>query len=360
MKRILVLGCGSIGERHIRCITKVGGAEASPPAPLRSGEGGTASASPAAPLRSGEGRIEIVACDPREERLAAMRELYDVADTLNSYDEADLSDVDAVMVCTPTDQHIPQAVRGAEANCHIFVEKPISTTLDGVDDLISLCGERSLVLQVGYVLRHHPNLKEVKELLDAGTIGPVHMAQIKVGYFIGKYRPEYAKLYWAHAATGGGVVFDASHQLDFIQWFLGPVTQVCAMVDHYMLDIDEDVEDSAVLLFRFASGAMATASLSDCQQNYKSALELNGEKGSVEWSYADNEVSVYTEEDQSWRRHSIELERDDFYINQARNFLAAINGEEAPVVTGEDGKRALMVALAAHESASTGRVVVLG
>jgi predicted dehydrogenase len=329
MKRVLVLGCGSIGERHIRCLGHAGGAE-------------------------------ITACDPREERLAAMRELYQVAGVATSYDEVDLSAQDAVMVCTPTDQHIPQALRAAQAGCHLFVEKPISTALEGVDALLALCREKQLVVQMGYVIRHHPNLKEIKRLLDAGAIGTVYMAQIKSGYFIGNYRPEYASLYWAHAATGGGVMMDASHQLDWIQWLLGPVTHVGAMAEHFMIDVDADVEDGAVLMLRFASRALASVSLSNFQRNYKAGLELNGSKGSIEWSYGDSEVRVYTEEDRSWRSHSETLERDEFYIAQAKSFLSALAGEAPVWVSGEDGRRALAVGLAAYESARTGRVVEVG
>lgn len=324
--RVLVLGCGSIGERHIRCLTQVGG-------------------------------VDVIACDTRAERLAAMSEQYGVADTASSYDDVNLGDVQAVMVCTPSDQHIGPATRAAEAGCHIFVEKPLALSMEGVDALINLCRQRELVFQVGYVMRHHPNLKEIKALIEIGKIGKVNMVHLKTGYFIGKYRPEYPELYWAHAATGGGVIWDASHGLDLIQWLAGAVSHVAAMRDHFMLDVDSDVEDAAALILRFANGALGTASLSNCQQNYKSGVELNGTLGSIEWAYESGEVRLYTEEDKSWRTHRVEVERDDLFIAQARNFLAACRGEQRPAVTGMDGKRALMAALAAYEAAESGSIV---
>lgn len=324
--RLLVLGCGSIGERHIRCLTNLGEAD-------------------------------VIACDNRPERLEAMKELYGVADTALDYAQVDLSGVDAVMVCTPSDQHIGPATRAVEAGCHIFVEKPLAVSMEGVDALISLCRERERVFQMGYVMRHHPNLKEIKALLEIGKIGKVNMVQMKTGYFIGKFRPEYGQLYWAHAATGGGVIWDASHGLDWIQWLIGPITHVAAMRAHFMLDIDPDVEDSAALIFRFGNGALGSVSLSNCQQNYKSGVELNGTLGSIEWSYESSEVRLYTEEDKSWRTHRAEYERDDFFMAQARNFVAACRGQERPAVTGMDGKRALMVALAAYQAAKEGSFV---
>lgn len=327
--RILVLGCGSIGERHIRCLSRIGG-------------------------------VELVACDPRPERLAAMRELYGVAETVEDCAEADLQKTDAVWVCTPTDQHTEQAMRAARAGCHLFVEKPICTVLEGVDELIDLCAKKGLVLQVGYVLRHHPLLQEVKAALEQGQIGRVFMAHVKVGSFIGKARPDYPQLYWAHAATGGGVLLNASHELDYILWLLGPVTQVMAQVDHYVLQVDPEVEDAAALVLRFASGALATVSFNDFQQNYKRGLELVGQEGTIEWSYDESVVRIYTESDRSWRTHSREYERDEFYLAQAESFLAAVAGRRPVSCTGEDGKRALELALAARRSAETGMVVRVG
>lgn len=328
MKRLLVVGCGSIGERHIRCLRTVGG-------------------------------TEVWACDPRPERLQQMRDLYQVAGGVQSMEQARLEDFDAALICTPTDQHIPQARAAAEAGCHLFVEKPISTTLDGVEQLIALCEKTGRVLQVGYVFRHHPALKQAKSVLESGAIGPVHQAAIKVGFFIGKYRPDYARLYWAHAQTGGGVLMDATHQVDYIQWLLGPILRVAAQRRHYVIDVDPDVEDAACLLFEFAGGAMAVASFNNFQPNYKHTLELNGTHGSIEWSYVENELRVYEERDRSWRTHQAEWERDDFYINQMRNFLAAMDGTEPPAVTGKDGLRALRVALAAKKAADAGEWVAV-
>ncbi|NSW57934.1 MAG: Gfo/Idh/MocA family oxidoreductase [Armatimonadetes bacterium] len=324
--RVLVLGCGSIGERHICCLTQMGG-------------------------------VEVIACDTRAERLAAMSEQYGVSETVSSYDEVDLSDVLAVMICTPSDQHIGPATRAAEAGCHLFVEPPLAFSMDGVDALINLCRQRELVFQVGYFMRHHPNLKEIKALIEIGKIGKVNTVQLKTSHFIGKCWSGSPEVFWADAATGGGVIRDASQGLDLIQWLVGAVSQVAAMRARFMPDVDPDVEDAAALILRFANGALGTAILSRWRQNFKSGLELDGTLGSIEWAYESGEVRLYTEEDKSWRTHQVEVEQDDLFIAQARNFVAACRGEQTPAATGMDGKRALMAALAAQEAAESGGLV---
>ena len=326
MDRLLVVGCGSIGERHIRCL---GSCE----------------------------DVEVVACDPRPERLEQMRELYATAGGIGDYAQADLREFDAVLICTPTDQHIPQAMRAVEAGCHLFVEKPISTDLTGVRELCEAAEDADLVLQVGYVLRHHPAIAEAKRLVAEGAIGEVYMADIHCGGFIGDARPEYATLYWAKRATGGGVLYDASHEIDLIQWILGPVTEVSCLAKHFMLDVDADVDDGAVLAMRTNAGALVSMFCNDIQRCGRRGGQIIGSEGNVEYNYREGRVSIYNADTRVWTHRQREYERDDFYINQMRNFCAAIRGQEPPRVDGVDGELALAVALAGYRSVSERRLV---
>ncbi len=326
MERLLVVGCGSIGERHIRC------------------------------LRSCEG-VEVTACDPRPQRLEQMRELYATTGSISDYAQADLGDFDAVLVCTPTDQHIPQAMRAVEAGCHVFVEKPISTELTGVRELCEAAEDAGLVLQVGYVLRHHPMIAEARRLVVEGAIGDIYMADIHTGSYIADARPEYSQLYWARRSTGGGVLYDASHEIDLIQWFVGPIAAVSCLARHFRLDVDEDVDDGAVLAMRASSGVLVSMFCNDIQRALRRGGQIIGAEGNVEYSYQEGRVSVYDAETGVWAHRQRDYERDDFYINQMRNFCAAIRGEQRPLVDGVDGELALAVALAGYRSAAERRLV---
>jgi len=324
--KLLVVGCGSIGERHIRCL---GSCE----------------------------EVQVTPCDPRAERLQQMQDLYGTQPGPSDYAEADLDEFDAVLICTPSDQHIPQSQRAVEHNCHVFVEKPMSVNMEGVDELIDSAAQRDLVLQVGYTLRHHPLLQRANELIERGAIGTVYMADIHCGAYIADARPEYAGLYWAHRATGGGVLYNASHELDLIQWFLGPVAEVSCMAEHFKLDVDADVDDGAVLAMRTESGALVNMFCNDIQRNYKRGGQIIGAEGTVEYSYDESRVSLYDAGTRKWTHEQRQYERDDFYINQMRNFCAAIRRQQQPAVTGEDGRLALATALAGYKSAAEKRFV---
>lgn len=326
MEKLLVVGCGSIGERHIRCLTKANG-------------------------------VQITPCDPRRARLEQMQECYGTEPGLADYAEADLGDFDAVLVCTPTHLHIPQALEAAGAGCHVFVEKPISVDMDGVQELIDRCESADLILQVGYVLRHHPLIRRAKQLIDDGAIGTVYMADIWAGSYIPDARPEYSSLYWASRAEGGGGLYNASHEIDLINWLVGPIAQTGCLTGHFVLDVDQDVDDGAVMSLRTENGAIVAFNCADMQRNYKRGGQIIGSEGTVEYSYDEGRVSVYDAADRSWMHEQRDFDRDHFYIAQMKNFLAAIRGYERPVVTGHDGQLALAVALAGYESASEGRFV---
>jgi predicted dehydrogenase len=328
--RFLVVGCGSIGERHIRVFQQTTD-------------------------------WEIAAADPRSDRREFIRREYGVTETYDDLDEADLSSFAAVAVCTPTHMHVPQATSAVRAGCHVFLEKPLSTSMAGVDTLLDLVEEHGVVLQVGYVMRSHPCLRLVHGWVEAGEIGEVLAVRVKVGYYVPQYRPDYRDTYWVSAETGGGCILDASHQLDYVQWLMGIPDEVSCFAAHLgEWDVEHDVEDVAVILLKFPSGALADLQFNHFQRNYTHELELVGRKGTILWSYQDNEVAIYRLAEHQWERREFELERDDLYRAQARSFAAAVRREAPPRVTGGDGECALRLALAALQSARTNVAVRLG
>ena len=148
----LVAGCGSIGRRHVRNLVA-------------------------------SGQTDIAVCDPNPERTTSL--VAEVGLPLRRYADCDeaLSRVKpaVVFVCTPPSLHVKQALAAVRAGAHAFIEKPLSNTLDGVEELRREASTRQRTCQVGYNLRFHAGVSKVKELLDAGAIGPVSYAQVVMG-----------------------------------------------------------------------------------------------------------------------------------------------------------------------------------
>ncbi|MBM4050007.1 MAG: Gfo/Idh/MocA family oxidoreductase [Planctomycetes bacterium] len=317
--RILIVGAGSIGERHLRVLKQIG--------------------------------ADPVPVEPRDEKRRYLQDTYGLRELYRDFAEANLKDFNGVAVCTPSDQHIGYATAAAQAGCHLFIEKPLSITPDGVEELLALAESKKLVCQMGYVMRHHPNVAQIRRWLAADEIGRIRSAYYLGGYDVAQARPDYRGTYWQKKTTGGGTIWDATHQIDLLHWWMGDIVEVSCFGGHLSeFEVEQQVEDIAVVLYRFGSGALACAQYNHFRRDYRSQWELVGEKGTIVWNYLESKASLYRHRDRSWEHRVLTLERDDFYHLQMQNFLAACRGEAQPLATGRDGLTSMKVALACYRS----------
>jgi len=324
--RILVVGCGSIGQRHLRNLRALGFSALS-------------------------------AVDPNAGRADAARAAGAVVHA--DFDHALAAAPDVAMICTPPHLHLDGARAALAAGAHVFVEKPLAAALDGVDDLLALAERRGRMVGVGYNLRFHPTVQLVKRLVDAGTVGRPLMLRLEFGQYLPDWRPhqDYRTGYNAHAAMGGGILLDASHELDCARWLCGEIKGVTAMAAK-LSDLDIDVEDAALVHLRFAGGVLGEVHLDSLQRAYARGGKLVGTDGTLVWDFAEG-VRVYDAARRAWHPHPLVANPNDMYIEEIRQFLACVQDGAAPPVSGHDGRRALEIALAARVSAREGREVAL-
>ena len=258
--RITVIGCGSIGKRHIGNLQAIGAQD-------------------------------VVACDIRPDRLQEVKERFGIAQTYQNYWDAISDDADVVVVCTPPKFHISLATAAAEKGCHLLVEKPLSNSLDGVDRLIELCVRRGLVLMTAYNMRFWAPIVKIKALLDEGRIGRVLSARVGMSGYLPDFHPweSPSEFFMFDGELGGGVILDASHAIDFTRWFLGEVAAVSCFNDK-ISDIEMDADDIALLLLRFESGALVDMHLDLLGRAPRKSCELIGEDGTILWETTTNEV----------------------------------------------------------------------
>ena len=136
---------------------------------------------------------------------------------------------DAAVVATPAHLHIPMATRLAEAGVPMLIEKPVSTSVEGIDQLRQLLRSRGLVAAVGYDLRAHPLLQEMKKAIASGRFGQPVQFIAACGQHFPTYRPAYREIYYRDRATGGGAIQDAlTHILDAME---GRASPLCSLED---------------------------------------------------------------------------------------------------------------------------------
>ena len=264
----------------------------------------------------------------------------------------------AVIVSNPTAFHIEIALAAARAGCHLFIEKPLAHSWDGVEELLSLVREKRLVAMVGFDLRFDPGLCRIKNLIEQERIGSLIAIHAQVGQYLPDWRSDedYRHGMSAKIATGGGVILDLIHELDYTSWLFGPVAQVACFADK-LSGLEIETEDTAAMLLKFRNGAIGTVSLDYVQRFPSRTCRIIGELGTILWDYHAHKVRWYEQGSKSWGEFDYsEFERNDRFLAEMRHFLACLNGEETPKVDVTVGSSILKVALAAKRSASTGGV----
>ncbi len=321
-----VVGCGSIGQRHIRNLRALGVSA-------------------------------ITAYDPDAARLA--RIVQEQAVTPCASIEAGLADrPEAVLICTPPHLHASIAQQAVDAGAHVFLEKPIANVLDGLPALLQAAQARQRIVYVAYNLRFHAGLRKLKELLDSGAIGRLLAIRAEVGQYLPDWRPtqDYRQGYNVSAAMGGGIILDASHELDYVRWLGGEVESV-ACVAGQLSDLEMDVEDTAAITLRLSKRVIAEVHLDCVQRGYARNCKLIGSEGTLIWEFKEGVRQLLP--DKTWRVYPIAPDPNEMYIEEMKHFLACVRGEEVPLVSVADGLRVLEIALAAKQSAQSRREVAV-
>ncbi|HVO10474.1 MAG TPA: Gfo/Idh/MocA family oxidoreductase [Vicinamibacteria bacterium] len=263
----------------------------------------------------------------------------------------------AVLVCNPSAHHLELALAAARAGAHLLIEKPLAHRLEGTEELVHEVRARRLVALVGFQYRFHPALREVKCWLEERAIGEVVSGNVRWGEHLPSWHPgeNWRASYAARADLGGGAIRTLCHPFDYLGWLLGEADWVTAEVANRVLGLD--VEDTAQVLVRFASGALVTVSLDYAQRPRDHRLELVGTRGRIAWSDADGAAHLLPEDSArvTTFRPPPEFSRNTMFVEELRHFLECLAGRARPLCSLSDGMAALEIVVAALESARSGR-----
>lgn len=268
---------------------------------------------------------------------------------------------DAVIVANPTALHLDIAIPAAKAGCHLLIEKPISHSMDRLDDLESAMKAGGSRVLVGFQMRFHPGLLKAAEIIVSAELGVPLSAHAHWGEYLPAWHPweDYRKSYSARGDLGGGVVLTLCHPFDYLRWLLGEVSSVWGTtVRSGQLEIQ--VEDQAEIGLQFTSGTTASVHLDYLQKPGAHWLQIVGSEGHLRWDAASSALAV-TRADGSQQEFlpATDFDRNDLFVAQTRHFIEVAAGRAEPACTLADGRRALEIALAVHRSAQEGRRIEL-
>jgi predicted dehydrogenase len=341
--KILICGLGSIGQRHVRNLRKVAGDGVELLAYRR------------------RGRRDVLTADMQIKNGASVEEEYGIR-SFTDLGEALAERPDAAVIANPTSEHVRTARAAAEAGCHLFIEKPISHSTEGLAELLESVERRGLAAFVAFQFRFHPGLQRLHELISTGALGSIAAAHIVNGEFLPAWHPyeDYRDTHPARRDLGGGCLNIQSHELDYAQWLFGMPSRVYAVGGH-LSNLEVDVEDSVSLLLSCGNGAgrfPVHVHLDYLQRPPQRVCEVIGDRGKVRYDYYLNQVELHNTDASDVHLERFDpFDRNDMFVNEIRHFLSCVRGVERPVVDLREGIRSLRVAMAAHQSLRTGQAV---
>lgn len=331
--KVLVVGLGSIGRRHVKNLKLLGGAVTVGVLRHRAGKDDLGEVKPF---------IDCVFFD----RKKALR-----------------WKPDAALITNPAPFHVKTALDFACRGVYLFIEKPLSVSAKGIDELSRQCRRRRLVVMVGYNLRFFKPLLAVKEALKEKRIGKILYARLTVGQYLPDWRPaqDYRLSVSARKNLGGGAIFELSHEIDYLCWLFDDddVVAVNAQKGH-LSDLKIDAEDAAEITVRFDSGMMASIHLDMIDRLANRSCRIVGTEGTIIWDANDNHrVRLYAAATKSWTELNppASLDGNEMYLSELRHFFDCIRRKKKPLVGIEDGRRVLKIALAAKRSSEKGKVI---
>jgi predicted dehydrogenase len=267
--------------------------------------------------------------------------------------------VQAAIVASPATEHIEQAMVLAEAGVHLLVEKPLSHNAENNSKLVETVGTNGIVGLLGYTLRHDKAAIEFKKKLEQGLLGSLLHIRVECGSYLPSWRThqDYKKSVSAIASSGGGVLLELSHELDYTHWFFGEMKSVFANI-HNSGFLGIDVEESADLLFEAVAGFPVSVHLDFNRRHPVRRCSAYGQQGqltwdavnrSVEWRPADGDVEL----------ENFSMKYDAMYQEQLTHFLECIEQGRCPKVGFCSGETILKWIESARNSHETGKRVEL-
>jgi len=317
--KILVVGYGSIGKRHVNNLTKMK-------------------------------HIEILICTKNKEANTLKKNGIKIFKSLT---ESLKEKPDVGIICNETSFHVKTAIKLAKHNCHLFIEKPLSHSLNDVKSLLNLIRKKKLITMIGCDMRFHKCINEMKKIIDHGDLGKIIFAKVEYGSYLPNWHPweDYRTSYASKKNLGGGVVLTSIHEIDYLYWFFGKVNEVSAITGK-LSDLEISVEDFAAILLRFQKNIVAEVHLDYFQQIEFRNCKIVGTKGIIYWDSNSNEVRQYNNSKKKWiiKLKYRNFQRNEQYVSELQHFLNCIKNQKQTINPINDGISTLKISLAVKKS----------
>lgn len=325
--KALVVGYGSIGKRHIDNLSSFE-------------------------------NIRIIVCTKRDPDRFLKNKNCIVHSTLKSCIK---ENPNFAIICNETSNHIQTAIKLSEAGIHTFIEKPLSNSIKNLKELLEIVEEKKLITHVGAVLRFHPCIKKIKEILLKKELGKILSVYVENGSYLPDWHPteNYQKSYAARKELGGGVVLTCIHEIDYLYWFFGKIREISSHIEK-ISDLEISAEDFCESLFVFNNKIISQVHLDYYQRPKIRTCKIIGTNGTLICDLEQNSIRVFNIKTKKWNQ-KLTLKKYDkniMYLEELRYFINCLKNNSKSFNDAIEGAYVLRVALTIKKSAELKKGIV--
>lgn len=325
--KILICGVGSIGERHIKNLLSLGEKDVSV-------------------LRRGPKKLRTI-----NKTLKTFTNIYEAID----------SKPEIAFITNPTSLHVPLAIELAKTGCHLFIEKPLSSSTKGLDTLVKIAKRKGIIIQMGFMMRYHPAFMQIRKWIGGNVIGEILSARVMWGEYLPSWHPweNYKKGYSARKDLGGGPIFTLCHDLDLLTWMFGEVKYAFSLKAKKS-SLGISTEDNVEILLRHKNGIVSECHLDYVASPPKRVWDIIGDFGRIEFDYYKNKLTLFKRKKGKIRKVNINydgFDRNEMFIAQAKDFIKHIKNNDQPDANLKSGVMNLKLLLSIHKSIKEESVV---
>lgn len=293
--KILIIGFGSIGQRHYKNLKELG-------------------------------FEKLFVYDP-----GVNKQITQGVNVVKDLTHEALKRFDVAIICSPNNLHIEQAIMCAEAGCHLFIEKPLSHNLGDIERLEEICKKNNLVSMIGCNMRFHPCLAFIKDCIKSNKLGKVYSIDHECGYYLPYWRPgtDYRHNYAVKKDAGGGIILDDIHEFDLLFWLndFAEVERSNFLYDR-VSDLELETEDSCRAIFKFKNKALGSVRCDYLQKSYSRNCKIVAEKGNLEWDFKENIVWLKEKDKKEKLFHVKDFDFNQVYIEEIKYYFDCLEGKK--------------------------------
>ena len=267
---------------------------------------------------------------------------------------------DISIICNETSFHVDTALELAKINSHLFIEKPLSHSLVNLTKLLKIVKRKKLITMVGCNMRFHDGIKSIKKLLDKNELGQIFSVTAENGSYMPDWHPgeDYHISYASNKKMGGGVVLTQIHEIDYLFWFFGKVSNVLSISDK-LSDLQLDVEDFSSSILKFKNNIVAEIHLDYYQKPSVRKCKIIGRKGKIIWNYENNHLQIFKNSTKKLSTKLIDkkFDRNKMYVEELKYFLNCVKNKKTCMNSIIEAYEVQKIAFAMKNSSNKGKKI---